>query len=129
MKRGSLEQLVKKLSLADVELLAVLVSRRLAGNGSLALSGLAGEMLLTQKDICERLRIGRSTFARILPGLMADGLQRIKLFGRGPQPFDRYRAASLDRVIQRASRYGNILGEACQATETATGTPSEKAED
>lgn len=78
------------------------------------------ETLLTQKDLCQRLRVGRSTLGRLLPGLKADGLQEVRLKGRTREPFIRYRAASLDSAIERAAKRGDVLGGAVEETAAAT---------
>lgn len=68
------------------------------------------ELLLTRKDLCQRLQIAKPTLKRLLPRLTADGLQVVRLRGRGQKPILRYRAASLDYAIERAARRGEVLG-------------------
>jgi hypothetical protein len=68
------------------------------------------ELLLTRQDLCRRLQIGDRTLMRLLPGLVADGLQEVRLGGRGQRPIMRYRAASLDYAIERSARRGEMLG-------------------
>jgi hypothetical protein len=70
-----------------------------------------GEQLLKQKDLCVRLGVGRGYLRKILPGLLADGLQAVKLPPvNGSRPTIRYRLASLDQAIDRAARRGEMLG-------------------
>lgn len=68
------------------------------------------ETLLTQDDLCERLGVSRYSLYRMLPGLKADGLQEVRLSGRFSKPIVRYRATSLDKVIERAARSGHTIG-------------------
>lgn len=70
------------------------------------------ETLLTTRQVYERLGVSRETFRRILPSLMASGLQTVRICGpNGKRPFVRYRAATLDRAIEKAAVRGIVIGE------------------
>jgi len=57
------------------------------------------EHLLDYDQVAMRLSVTRRTIVRHLPSLKANGLQQVNFGKRGV----RFRAASLDRMIERAA--------------------------
>jgi hypothetical protein len=76
------------------------------------------EQLITKKQLAARLAISVRHLEVIRARLIAGGLQEITLpSGRGGRPLKRYREASVDAEIVRASREGRqVWGTRKQAT-------------
>ena len=70
-----------------------------------------GERLLTAAAVARKLGISRMQLYRLLPRLRAGGVQvvRIPSSVEGGPPIRRYRASSLDRLIDQACETGHVL--------------------
>lgn len=69
------------------------------------------ETLLTIREVCDQMGIGRETLRRILPGLKAAGLQVVQIAPRsGTRPIVRFRASTLDKAIERLARREAVVG-------------------